>query len=271
MSLKIVKLQGSTVLVIDNDTSEILETIQLNEFSYEFNEDTVQLVDSSRVGSVFTIPFNEFLDDLGGPLSNSDAITGYLSGFAPPVGSVTIGGPIDLAPGTAVQLIDDLNEQLPQANQSTNPDAKGLVLLGESTTGKLTRLRTTEDGRLVSTAQVINPPASTPLAEVYQSNVTGVDDQDYIIPLGDEVVLQSLSAGAEADTDGSKVELFYFTDATKLTGFLLSALYVNGSNGSETTVFKTPAGNGVDGRITIRRSRLAGPQREIYGKWVGYY
>jgi hypothetical protein len=271
MSQKIVKLLGSTVIVNDNDTGDILETIQLNEFSYEFNKDTVQLVDSSRVGSVFTIPFNEFLDDQGGALETSEAITGYLSGFSISAGSVTISGPIDLAPGTAVQLLDEASEQLPQANQSINPDAKGLVLLGESSNGKLTRLRTTDDGRLVSTAQVTNPPASTPIFEVQQSPVTGVDDQDYIIPLGNEVVLQSLSAGAEADTDGSKVELFYFTDATKLTGVLLSALYVNGSNGTETTIFKTPAGNGLDGRITLRRSRLAGPQREIYGKWVGYY
>ncbi len=260
---KLVKLQGNTVLIVDQASGDIDETISLQFFSYEFGLEIVHFIDSNKTQTVYTIALDSLLDDVGGALDTYQLALDYLSTFAMPGGSVT------LAPGSEVQIVDDVNNPIATGNGTSDATAKGLIIMGEDQAGNLVRIRTTTDGRLISSASVTNPPSTTPVNKIYLSSLSGSQDDDYIIPNGVGLVIQAVNCGAEDDVDGSKVELWYYTDATKTTGQLLSALYINGSNGrDEINQMFTGDGSGI---ITLRRERLGGGSSEIFGKWQGYY
>ncbi|MHC4648302.1 MAG: hypothetical protein ACYTBJ_22820 [Planctomycetota bacterium] len=256
-----VYVQGNAVVI--EDLSGNRDYIGLNFFSYEIEAGLVQLLDSSLEKTVLSIAPVDFTDQAGLPVGDENDIGTYLSTFTAPAGTVT------LDPGAQVELVDGAGNPTAIQNFAGSEVTKGYFFMGEDSGGFAHRVRTTEDGRLISTAQVSNPPGSTPVVEVHQGNVGTTVDNDYLIPTGENLVLQNLSAGAEGDVDGNKVELWYYTDGTKTTGQLISALYVNGSNATD-SLAQAFTGDG-SAIITLRRTRLAGSSREIFGKWQGYY
>jgi hypothetical protein len=259
-------LQGNSVVVEDFVTGDS-QYIGIQFFSFEtalegtVNE-TIQLIDSSKDQEVISILTINCLDQAGAPIGDLADIVTYLQGFSAPAGTVT------LEAGSQVEIVDDALRSMSIGNFQGNEATKGFFLMAEDQNGFAHRVRCEEDGRLISSASVVNPPTSTPIVEAYQGNVLTTVDDDYLIPNGETIVIQNLSGGAEGDVDGSKVELFVFPDGTKTGGELLSVLYVNGSNGSD-GINQGFTGDGSK-LVTIRRSRLAGAGKEIFGKWIGY-
>lgn len=263
MKKKVYQLQNA--LVIEDFVTGEKEFIGLNFFSFETNDSasTIMLIDSSIDKRVTTISTIDFLDETGTPVGDLSDIETYLSGFSLPLGSVS------LEAGAKVEPVDNIENALHVGNgEGDVPSTRGFFLMGEDSSGVARRVRTESDGRLISSASVTNPPGTTTITESYLSNVSTTIDNDYVIPNGEVIVIQQFSGGAEGDVDGSKVELFVFEDGTKTTGELLSVVYVNGSNGTD-SINKGFVGNGSR-LVTIRRSRLAGSGKEIFGKWQGY-
>lgn len=250
---------------ITNQDNFQTEFIALQNFSFEIEQSTgtIQLVDSSLEKKVTSMLNTQLLDINLDPVGGVEASAIYLSGLIAPVGSVT------LEAGAKIQLVDSLNEQVPVAPNTSNVATRGIILMGEDANGVLRRIRTEMDGRLISSASVVNPPNTNPIGDTQKSTVSSTDDSDTLIPLGETIVIQTLSAGAEGDVDGSAVELWQYTDITKTVGVLLGVLYVNGSNGA-LSINRGFVGDG-SAIITMRRKRLAGGQKEIFGVWQGYY
>ena len=269
MASKFKVFQQDNFVWITNTQSAETNYISLQDFSFEIQDSTktVQLIDSSLESKVESM-FGGDIGDKDGVTIDADGtpenLALYLGSFVVPAGEVTIGA------GSKVQIVDEDLNQVPVPKDLVNPDAKGLILMGEDSTGKLRRIRVEEDGRLISSASVVNPPNTTPIGDTIQQIVGASPiDIDTLIPLGQTIIIQTLSGGAEGDVDGSKVELWEYTDATKLVGTLLGVLYVNGSNGN-LAINRAFLGDG-NALITLRLSRLAGAGKEIFGVWQGYF
>jgi hypothetical protein len=253
---------GNTLIIEDSLTGE-KKLISMKFFSFELYQTDVQLVDSSKAEEVISINQSNFLDETGIPVGALDDISLYLSQLNQPVGTVQI-------ETSSVQLVDENDIPLAIQNGTSNSVTKGIILMGEDNDGNLRRIRTEDDGRLISSASVTNPPNSIPIS---QSSIDVVANElfiDYIIPNGVTIVVQEFNAGAEADSDGSKVELVLYSDNThSVVEEFYSVLFVNGSNGSD-SINKAITGDGVK-TLSIRKKRLAGAGKEIFGKWQGYY
>lgn len=259
--------QDNAVWIVDNLTLNT-NYIALHNFSFEIDDNTgtVQLADSSIEKKVDSMLLNSIQDAEGNFIDrdgSANTIALYLGKFPAPSGEVS------LQKGSAIQIVDEINVPLPVTKDAENGFAKGLILMGEDLGGVLRRIRVEPDGRLISSASVVNPPNTTSIGDTKQSSVSSSVDDDTLIPNGETIIIQILSGGAEGDGDGSKVELFEFTDAEKTSGTLLGVLYVNGSNGS-LAINRSFVGDG-NAIITLRRSRLSGSAKEIFGKWDGYY
>ena len=72
---------GNAIVVRDKATGDILETIGANNFSYEFNEDTVQLVDSRKRGEVRTINLARLYDANDVALDDREKVVNEFSNF----------------------------------------------------------------------------------------------------------------------------------------------------------------------------------------------
>jgi hypothetical protein len=259
---KKIYLLGNSIIIEDALSGE-KDYTGIQFFSFEIVGTTIQLVDSSQVKEVISLNESDFLDKAGTPVGDADAIETYLSDFSEST-SVVISG------DSKVQLVDENGDSVPVDKDVFATDTqKGVLLVGEDKDGIMRRIRVEADGRLISSASVVNPPGTTQVNQSVQSNVGTTDDSDYVIPNGELLIIQQFSGGAEGDVDGSKVELFVFEDGTKTVGQLLDVVYVNGSNGSD-SINQGFVGDGSR-LVTIRRSRLAGSGKEIFGKWQGYY
>ena len=101
-----VKQQGNTVLIKNLSTQEIIKPIGIQFFSYEFNQDTVQLVDSSKLREIFTVNLSQLYDDLSNPLNTEALVIAYLSTFTP---IAPPGGGVSSVTGPAVDNTDPAN------------------------------------------------------------------------------------------------------------------------------------------------------------------
>jgi hypothetical protein len=134
--------------------------------------------------------------------------------------------------------------------------------------GYLTKVDST--GRLLVSTQVVVPPNTTPVSVVYYSNVSGTVDNFYVIPNGVNLRLTRFSAGAEVEqTAGQAIELYYAPNGTTTGIILLDIIFASG-NSDQHDLDDTFAGNGTRS-ILIRRRRLSGGSKLIYGKFGGYY
>jgi len=60
---QIIRQQGNTVIIENKDTGEILATVGVQFFSFEFYKDTIQIVDSSKVNDVYSIKLTDLYDE----------------------------------------------------------------------------------------------------------------------------------------------------------------------------------------------------------------
>jgi hypothetical protein len=123
--------------------------------------------------------------------------------------------------------------------------------------------------------QVSSPPPSTPggktgVTRLEYSSVSGSVDNVYIIPNGETLTVQRLSAGAEEDnTAGNVIELWYDPLGTGIDMTIIAVLFVNSSS-AFLELDEDYTGNGTR-TIRLRRRRLGGGAKLIFAKWEGYY
>ena len=133
-------------------------------------------------------------------------------------------------------------------------------------------LRVNGDGSL-NTIPLVNPPAplnTTPVNISAFGDVaskTGVDTY-YTITNTKTLTIQSFVAGAEYDSAGSVVEMFYDPNGDLSVLTRISTIFVNGQS-DNTPVQQTFTGDGTR-RVILRRRGYGANGREIFGQWFGY-
>ena len=101
-------------------------------------------------------------------------------------------------------------------------------------------------GRLAVSSNIVNPPATTPVTLVYQNTISVTQDNTYLIPNGQNLVIQRFAAGSEGSgaTKSSKAEIFYDPNGTGTGMTLLRAIYLSDNN-EEFSLDRTFTGNGT--------------------------
>ncbi len=115
------------------------------------------------------------------------------------------------------------------------------------------------------------PPETTPVEITEYSNVSGSDDNIFIIPNGDTLVIQRFSAGAETDsTAGNVIELWSDPDGDGGANMeIIDTIFASGSS-DQHDLRSTFLGDGTHA-IRMRRLRFSGGAKQIFGRWEGYH
>jgi len=123
---------------------------------------------------------------------------------------------------------------------------------------------------LVSQEPPSPPPETTRVKQSAYTDMSGTIDTDYVIPNGETVVLQRFSAGAEDDSpQGNVIELWHDPDATGNSMVLIDVLFSSGAS-DQHDLNDAFLGDGT-AQIKMRRRRLSGEAKLVYGAWEGYY
>ena len=132
-------------------------------------------------------------------------------------------------------------------------------------------LKVNSDGSI--NAAIIQPPApvdATPVNVSAFGDVASTSGEYtyYTITNGKELTIQYLLAGAEYDSAGSVVELFYDAAGDFSSPTRLSTQFVNAASVS-VPVQQSYTGNGTR-RIVLRRRGYTATAREMFAQWIGY-
>lgn len=128
-----------------------------------------------------------------------------------------------------------------------------------------------DNGRLLVYIPTPTPPAGrTLISSTLQSSVGGTNDSFTTIPNGESIIIQRFKGGAADGNGGSKVELYYAPNGNTTGLVLLEVVYVNSNSLEVNLEYESPVGNGTRA-ILLRRVGIGGGNREIFGKWEGYY
>ena len=129
----------------------------------------------------------------------------------------------------------------------------------------------TTSGRLkIDTSPPDAPADTTEVTRTEYSSVSGSDDDVYIIPTGETLIIQRFVGGAETDTTaGNVVELWYDPLGTGVGMTIIDMIFCSGS-GDQHDLRATSIGDGTKA-IRMRRRRFSGGSKEIFGRWEGYY
>lgn len=122
---------------------------------------------------------------------------------------------------------------------------------------------------------VTSPPPETPSGKVgviqteYDS-VSVIDDNIYVIPNGETLKIQRFTGGAEIDSvAGSVVELYCDPLGTGIDMTIISLIFTSGTT-QQVDLNEVIIGDGIKA-IRMRRRRLGGGGKEMFGSWEGYY
>lgn len=146
---------------------------------------------------------------------------------------------------------------------------KGRTVIEDGSTG--TDLKVNADGSI--NAAIVIPPAPVAATPVNVSvfgdvaSTAGVDTY-YTITSGKNLTIQTILAGAEYDSAGSVVELFYDPNGNLSVLTRLSTEFVNAAS-TNAPVQQMFIGDGTR-RIVLRRRGFTATAREIFAQWIGY-
>ncbi len=145
-----------------------------------------------------------------------------------------------------------------------------IQLAGLDDTGCIKKVAVSSTRRLlVSQEPPSAPPETTPVIITEYGQVSGLDDIEWVIPDGETVTIQRLSAGAEP-AGGSNVELWYDPDGTKTNMQIIDVIFTDGQS-DQHDLNDTFTGDGV-AQIVMRRTGIGSSNaRLIFGRWEGYY
>ncbi len=123
--------------------------------------------------------------------------------------------------------------------------------------------------------QVMIPPPATPegktrVVKTEYSNLDGTQDNVYVIPNGETLTLQRFNAGGECDSDtGNVVELWYDPNGNGADMEIIDVIFCSGTS-SQHDLNVDYVGDGVKA-IRMRRKRLSGGAKWVFGRWEGFY
>ena len=136
--------------------------------------------------------------------------------------------------------------------------------------GQVFKAKVDATGRLLVSQQTINPPATTAVKQQAFGAVQGTDDIFYVIPNGETLNITKFTGSAEVEqTAGSAIELYYSPNGTT-TGIQILAVIFASGGGDQQDLNEQFVGNGTRA-ILLRRRRLSGGNKQIFGKWEGYF
>ena len=116
----------------------------------------------------------------------------------------------------------------------------------------------------------VPPEGTTGVTDQYFGSLSGTDNSYYTIPTGEEVTIQRLKSGCQADSDGNQCALYYAPNGD-LTGLvLIEVIFSNGASYQVDLSYTTPIGNGKRA-ILLQTQRLTGGAISSFSKWEGYY
>lgn len=132
----------------------------------------------------------------------------------------------------------------------------------------------TADGRLKVDMTPVAPPDTTSVLESVNSvlaNTTPVDTY-YVIPTGEQLIIQTLEGNTSTSAQGSTISLWYQPNGSAAGEIQITLnIQVNGSNYIKSINWTCPAlGNGTR-RIALRRQRNDSTSRSVGAEWKGYY
>ncbi len=115
------------------------------------------------------------------------------------------------------------------------------------------------------------PEDTTPVVITEFGNVSSSDDNTFLIPSGDTLVVQRFSAGAEADTTaGNAIQLFHDPDGDGGTNMtIIDVIFASGTS-DQHDLRSEFIGDGT-ALIRMRRLRFSGGSKLIFGRWEGYH
>lgn len=115
------------------------------------------------------------------------------------------------------------------------------------------------------------PEDTTPVVITEFGNVSSSDDNTFLIPSGDTLVIQRFSAGAEADTTaGNAIQLFHDPDGDGGTNMsIIDVIFASGTS-DQHDLRSEFVGDGT-ALIRMRRLRFSGGSKLIFGRWEGYH
>lgn len=133
-------------------------------------------------------------------------------------------------------------------------------------------LKINSDGSLNVVPQLTPeaPSGTTPVVVSAFGDVNSTSGMDtyYTITNTKILTIQTLIAGAEYDSAGSVVELFYDPNGNLSVLTRISTLFVNAAS-DNAPVNQSFTGDGTR-RIVLRRRGYTATAREIFGQWLGY-
>jgi len=137
--------------------------------------------------------------------------------------------------------------------------------------GSQKRVRVDDSNRFwVATPPPEAPPGTNSVINTGYSDVATVVDDVYIVPNGEIILVQRMSAGAEQDSSfGSAVELWYDPLGTGVGMTIIDVIFANG-NSDQHDLNTILTGDGTKA-IRMRRIRFSGGAKFIFGRWEGYY
>jgi len=125
-------------------------------------------------------------------------------------------------------------------------------------------------GRLLVSSQTVAPVDTTPVSVTEYGDVSTTDDSFYIIPNGEVLTITKFIASAEVDsTSGNAIEFYYAPNGDTTGLVVINAIHASG-NSFQVDINAEYTGDGTKS-ILLRRRRLSGGAKEIFGRWEGYY
>ncbi len=115
------------------------------------------------------------------------------------------------------------------------------------------------------------PEDTTPVAITEFGNVSGSDDNTFLIPDESTLVIQRFSAGAEADTTaGNAIQLFHDPDGDGGSNMVIIDVIFASGTSDQHDLRSEFIGDGT-ALIRMRRLRFSGGSKLIFGRWEGYH
>ena len=145
------------------------------------------------------------------------------------------------------------------------------VIAGENaeSLGTFINVKTNSSGRLlVASDPPEAPPGTDEIIQVEYGSVASSDDLIYTITSGKTLNIRFLSGGGEASVSGSVVELWYDPSGTGTPLTIIDSVFCNGNSDQHTLADKI-TGDGTK-RIIMRRLRLDGGSKILFGRWIGF-
>jgi len=129
----------------------------------------------------------------------------------------------------------------------------------------------TPNGRLKVSQEPPEPPEGTTGVIITEyGTVAGEDDIEYLIPMGETLILQRFSGGGAQTQGGNVIELWYDPDGDAGENMeIIDTIFCDGSS-DQHDLNDSFLGDGTK-KIRMNRKRLSGGSVMLFGRWEGYY